>query len=371
MVAPYLISAEVYASLFALMSMGLTLTYVTTKVPNFAYGDFVVIGIYSSYVTVKIFHSNPYLGSVLGFVVAGLVSVAMYLGVLRPLANRGSSIVSLMIATFAFDIGMSGIFGIFTEYLQYVRRLSDAKQFYPLGPDFSIGGTPGIVFAAPLAVIAIVLTLYLLFTRTKFGIAMRASIENPQLAKILGINVEGVYVVSWMLAGGFAGFAGGFLTLQVPLLGVNTGNDLIVAIFAASVLGGLTSIFGSAVGGLVIGGSQILVTNWLGLGFGVPGAVILALLLVLPGIYIFRVRRKVWMKGVGVFLAALGVWIIADIAAGYPVDFLAKGLVYGFGPNVNPYELGIPLLIMAASLLIIPEGLFSLDFGRILRRKKE
>jgi branched-chain amino acid transport system permease protein len=370
LVPSYLISAEVYASLFALMSMGLTLTYMTTKVPNFAYGDFVVIGIYSSYVTVKVFHSNPYLGSVLGFAIGGLVSVVMYLGVLRPLARRGSSIVSLMIATFAFDIGMSGVFGIFTEYLQYVLRLSDAKQFYPLGPDFSIAGVPGIVVAAPLAVVAIVSAIYLLFTRTKFGVAMRASIENPQLAKVLGINVEVVYVVSWILAGGLAGFAGDFLTLQIPLLGVDTGNELIVAIFAASVLGGLMSIFGSAVGGLIIGGSEILVTIGLGLGFGLAGAVSIAVLIALIGVYMIR-KKNVWIKVGGVVLAAVGVWIVADIAAGFPVDFLAAELVNGFGPNIEPYQPAVPLIIMAATLLLIPQGLFSVNFRQIVRRRKK
>lgn len=351
------------------MSMGLTLTYMTTKVPNFAYGDFILIGVYSAYVSVKLYHSNPYVGSALGFVVAGLVSVAMYLGVLRPLARRGASIVSLMIATFGFDIGMTGIFGIFTDYLQYVDQLKDAKGFYQLGPDFTLGGFRGIVFAAPGAMILAVLIIYLLFTKTKFGVAMRAAIENPPLARTLGINVDMVYTMSWMLAGGFAGFAGAFLTLQLPG-NTNTGNDLIVQIFAASVLGGLTSIFGSAVGGLIVGGSSILVTIWLGLGFGVPGTVVLALIIVALGAYLFRKERRRTRIG-GVVLVALGAWIVADLALGTPIGFLVPQLVSGFGPNVTPYQLAIPLLIMAGTLMVIPEGIFSLDFKRFLNRKRK
>lgn len=351
------------------MSMGLTLTYMTTKVPNFAYGDFILIGVYSAYVSVKLYHSNPYVGSVLGFVVAGLVSVAMYLGVLRPLARRGASVVSLMIATFGFDIGMTGLFGIFTDYLQYVDQLKDAKGFYQLGPDFTLGGFRGIVFAAPAAMVLAVLAIYLLFTKTKFGVAMRAAIENPPLARILGINVDMVYTISWMLAGGFAGFAGAFLTLQLPG-NTNTGNDLIVQIFAASVLGGLTSIFGSAVGGLVVGGSSILVTIWLGLGFGVPGTVVLSGVMALLGIYMVRKKRARLRIG-GVVLIALGIWTVADMALGLPVDFLAPEFVHGFGPNVTPYQLAIPLLIMAGTLLVIPEGIFSLDFRKLLRRRRK
>ena len=370
LVATYLISAEVYASLFALMAMGLTLTYLTTKVPNFAYGDMVVLGLYSSYATVKIYHSNPYLGSALGFVVAGLVSVAVYLIVLRPLARRGASIVSLMIATFGVYIFFSGIFVIYTDYLSKTYMLNDAKAFYTLGPDFTIAGFPGIDIAAPAAVAVVVLAIYLLLTRTTFGVAMRASIENPPLARVLGINVDIVYTASWFLAGGLAGFAGAFLTLYLPFLGVNPGNDLIVAIFAASVLGGLTSIFGSAVGGIIIGGTEILMTIWLGSGFGYDGTILIAVVFLLSGIYVAR-RKTLRSRVVGAILAILGVWVLVGVAAGLPLDFLAPELVNGFGSsNINGYQTGIPLVIMAVALLVVPQGIFSINFRRLLGFEK-
>lgn len=368
MVPQYLISALVYACLFAMMAMGLTLTYMTTKVPNFAYGDFVAIGVYSSYTAVKVFHSNPYVGSVIGFGIGAVASAVMYLGVLRPLARRGSSLVSLMIATFGVDIGFVGLFGIYTDYLQYVKKLIDAAQFYQLGPDFSLGGYAGITFAAPISVVVIVATIYLLFTRTRFGVAMRAAVENPPLARVLGINVDLVNTISWMVAGGLAAYAGALLTLQLPA-GTATGSNLIVEIFSSSVLGGLNSIFGAAVGGLIIGGSEILITLDLGLGFGYAGAVIISVILILLGVYAIRMK-KVQSRIAGVILTGLGVWIIADMALGFPVDFLSGELVNGFGSNVTPYQQAIPLLIMAFSLLIIPEGIFSVDFKRLLRRKK-
>ncbi len=367
LVPQYLISALVYASLFALMGMGLTLTYMTTKVPNFAYGDFVALGVYSAYTAAKVYHSNPYVGSVFGFAIGAAASAVMYLGVLRPLARRGSSLVSLMIATFGVDIGFVGLIGIYTDYLQYVKKLIDAAQFYQLGPDFGFGGYAGIVYVAPISVITTVAAIYLLFTRTKFGVAMRAAVENPPLARVLGINVDLVNTVSWMLAGGLAAYAGALLTLQLPA-GTATGSNIIVEIFSASVLGGLNSIFGAAVGGLIIGGSEILLTLDLGLGFGYAGTVIISVLFVLIGVFVFRMR-KVQSKIAGVILAALGGWILLDMVAGFPVDFLSGELVNGFGSNVTPYQQAIPLLIMAFSLLIIPEGIFSIDFKRLLKRR--
>jgi branched-chain amino acid transport system permease protein len=368
LVPEYLISALVYACLFSMMAMGLTLTYMTTKVPNFAFGDFVTLGIYSSYTSVKVFHLNPYVGSAFGFIVGALVSAVMFLLVLRPLARRGSSLVSLMIATFGVDIGFVGIFEIYTNYLQYDLGHIDAPNFYAL-PDFSLGGYAGVDLIAPVSVAVIVLSIYLLFTRTKFGVAMRAAVENPPLARVLGINVDMVATVSWMLAGGFAGYAGGLLTLQLPA-GTFTGSNLIVEIFSSSVLGGLTSIFGAAVGGLIIGGSEILGTLGLGLGFGTAGAIIIAAIFVLGGIVLIR-RERIRMKVAGVVFAAFGVWILADMAAGFPIDFISYELANGFGPNVTPFQQAIPLLIMVITLLVIPQGIFSINFLRLLGREKK
>ena len=368
MVPEYLISALVYACLFAMMAMGLTLTYMTTKVPNFAFGDFVTLGIYSSYTLVKVFKLNPYLGSAAGFGVGAVVSAAMYLLVLRPLTRRGSSLVSLMIATFGVDIGFVGIFEIYTNYLQYDLGHIDAPNFYSL-PDFGLWGYAGVDFIAPLSVAAIVFGVYLLLTRTKFGVAMRAAVENPPLARVMGINVDMVGTVSWMLAGGFAGYAGGLLTLQLPA-GTFTGSNLIVEIFSSSVLGGLTSIFGACVGGLIIGGSEILGTLGLGLGFGTAGAIIIAAIFLLGGIALIR-RPRFRVKVAGGVFAAFGLWILADMAAGFPVDFVSYELVNGFGPNVTPFQQAIPLLIMVMTLMVIPQGLFSINVRRLLGREKK
>src|SRR5438309_8566034 len=131
-VPSYYLDAIIYASLFGLMAIGLTLTYLTTKVPNFAYGSFVTIGIYTSFTLYKVDRINPYFGTPIGFLIGGLSSVAMYLGILRVLARRGSSLVALMISTFAVDIGFLGILQIYTDQLYYHYSKFDFKDFFPL-----------------------------------------------------------------------------------------------------------------------------------------------------------------------------------------------------------------------------------------------
>lgn len=298
----YLTSSIVYGSLFGMMAIGLTLTYITTKVPNFAYGSFVTIGLYTSYSLFRFLHFPPYASAPIAFGIGGLSSVAMYVGILRPLARRGSPLVSLMIATLALDIGFIGIYGIYANYLLYNIGFIDSLSFTSLIADFSLFGVQGLVFTSPITLGLLTIGLFLLLTKTKFGIAMRASVENPSLARVLGINVEEVYTFAWFLAGGFAALSGTFYTLYSQG-GIATGSGLIVEIFAASILGGLSSIYGAAIGGIIIGAGENILTG-----------------------------------------AAAGV----------------------LGPWVLDYQKGIPLLMMIVTLLVFPKGLASVPWMRVL-----
>jgi branched-chain amino acid transport system permease protein len=303
MVEPYVTSSIVYASLFGLMAIGLTLTYLTTKVPNFAYGSFVTIGIYTSFSLYRLYGLNPYVSAPVSFFLGALSSVAMYLVVLRPLARKGSSLVALMIATFAVDIAFLGIFGIYSDYLTLRYLIIDSKYFFQLRNDFNMFGLPGLFFVAPVSLVLITVTLFILLTKTKFGVAMRASVENPSLARVMGINVEKVYVFAWFLAGGFAAMSGSYYILWLPG-GTAAGSNLIVEIFASSVLGGLASIYGAVLGGLIIGASEILLTT------------------------------------------------------------LGESL---FGSWVAIYQKGVPLVIMIVTLLVLPHGLVSVEWREVPR----
>ena len=299
----YLTSSIVYGSLFGMMAIGLTLTYITTRVPNFAYGSFVTIGLYTSYSLYRFVALPPYASAPIAFGIGGLASMAMYVGILRPLARRGSPLVSLMIATLALDIGFIGIYGIYANYLLYNIGFIDSLSFTSLLADFSLFGVQGLVFTAPITLGLLTIGLFVLLTKTRFGIAMRASVENPSLARVLGINVEEVYTFAWFLAGGFAALSGTFYTLYSQG-GIATGSGLIVEIFAASILGGLSSIYGATIGGIIIGAGENILTG-----------------------------------------AAAGV----------------------LGPWVLDYQKGIPLLMMIVTLLVFPRGLASVPWMRVLK----
>jgi len=274
MVNRLILETLAYASSLGFLSLGLTLSYITTKVPNFAHADFAVAGMYSVLWLVKVFHKNLtynyfLYGFPLAFIVGALIAVGMYTLVLRPLANKGNTITGLMIATFAVDLMLFASYTIYATIKrpEYGRAGLDTLSRYPLSyePTISIHGQPIIATAiiGPIILFIIAGIFWAFLKYTKFGTAMRASIENPDLAEVVGVNVNMVQIVSWIIAGGLAGMAGVILAFHVPV-NPNTSNLLIVSVFAGSIAGGLGSIFGGVIGGFLIGIFELLGSKYTG-----------------------------------------------------------------------------------------------------------
>ncbi|MCD6236234.1 MAG: branched-chain amino acid ABC transporter permease, partial [Thaumarchaeota archaeon] len=203
----------------------------------------------------------------------------------------------------AYDMILYSVINILADSLNQVYKVT-TKLFILESLDFEVMGLRGLFIVAPVSAIIMVTALYLLLNKTKFGIGMRAAIENPSLASVVGINVNLTYAFSWFISGGLAGVAGALMPLWL-MCNPDVGVRLIVSVFAASIVGGLSSIYGAFIGGLVIGLAEILGTGYLSL--------------------------------------SIGTWVI-------------------------PYRPVIPLLIMAITLLFAPQGLTGLK-SKLSRRE--
>ncbi|RLI87005.1 MAG: branched-chain amino acid ABC transporter permease [Archaeoglobales archaeon] len=258
--------AIIYANLVVLLAMGLTLTYITTAVPNFAQGSFAVFGSYVALTLLRLFKIHPYHSIPVCFMFGGLLGVLTYVTILRPLIKKEASIVTLMIATLAWDLILLGVMGAYSEYLSHVTKKPAIKYiFTPY--DFTLLGFPAILFFSSLTILITLLGLFILLYKTKFGVALRASMENPDLAEIMGINVEHTRLFSWFLSGSLSGMAGCLLPFKQEIV-PGTGAIIIVTIFAASIVGGLSSVVGALLGGYIVGISESLITYELSLIFG-------------------------------------------------------------------------------------------------------
>lgn len=307
MINPVFFDAAVFASLLVLLSLGLTLTYLTTKVPNFAHASFATLGVYMTLIAVRVWDTNPYIAVPIAFVVSGLVAVALYVFILKPLARRGATEAIQMIATLAFDMILIAGLNIMADYITETFRVK-SREFTLRSYDLEFMDMPMIVIIAPLAVVLIGVALYLMLKKTKFGIAVRASTENPDLSGTVGINVNAVYSIAWMIAGGLAGIAGALMALWF-LGDPNLGPLLIPSIFAASIAGGLLSIFGAVAGGLLVGLAEVLGTRFLAGELGswliayrplIPLIIIAVTLMFAPnglaGINWSRLRSLIWRR---------------------------------------------------------------------------
>jgi len=266
MIPPMLRDATVFSCLLALLSTGLTLTYMTTKVPNFAHGSFAAMTAYITLILVKILKINPYLSMGFGFILGGILALILYQAILKPLLDRGASYIVLMIATIGYDMILYSLINILADYLNRAYKVT-TRLYILKSYDFEIFHQPCVFIVAPLTAVLVITLLYLLLTKTRFGIAMRAAIENPALAGVVGINVNLTYAVSWLIAGGLAGMAGALLPLWL-MCNPDIGARLIVSVFAASIVGGLTNIYGGFLGGILIGMAEVLGTGYLSLTVG-------------------------------------------------------------------------------------------------------
>ena len=270
MFPPIIKDALVYANCVTMMSIGFTLVYIISRIPNFAQSTFAVLGVYCTYSMVRLLDLNPYIAMPLGFVLGALLALVVYLGIVNTLVKYGAGPILLTISLLALQqIFLAGV-QIYADYVRNVIGIY-SRGFMLRVNDFGVGEFPGVLIVSSVLIVTVIVTLHMMLTRTQFGIAMRATVENAPLAAVLGINTKMVSIVSWVITGGLAGLAGTFLPLWFQS-GPGSGGMLATSTFASSVVGGLSSIYGAMLGGYVISllevwGSYLLMRQvglWIG-----------------------------------------------------------------------------------------------------------
>jgi branched-chain amino acid transport system permease protein len=237
-------SGVVTGSIYALIAIGFVVVYKATGVINFATGELMMIGAFLAWTTMTA--GLPFVAA-LAVAAAGTALVGAFVQrfVLRPLMGRPA--ISIIMVT----IGLSAIF----KGLAQIVWSGEYRSFPPIFPRRPILMGPVLlpsrqVYPALIAVAAIVL-IALVFRFTRTGTAMRATANDQATAFGMGIDIRRMFSVAWMLAAGTAALAGivigviGGISPQLGAVGLR--------IFPAVILGGLDSIGGALVGGIVIG----------------------------------------------------------------------------------------------------------------------
>ena len=213
---------------------------------------------------------------------ASVLALALDWALFKRLRSQGA--ITLVIASFGAALAARNLLFFFYGGIpQYYG--ADLQIAVPLLPRSVMGGlrvTPDQLFALALTVVTVT-GLHLFMSRSTLGRAMRATSHNPQLARISGIDPERVMRATWVIGAMLAALAGVFAGLTVQLR-PTMGLDLLLPLFAAAILGGIGSVWGAVIGGLIVGLAESFAVMWIGAEYrsAAAFAVLIAILLVRP-----------------------------------------------------------------------------------------
>jgi branched-chain amino acid transport system permease protein len=259
MLAQQLANGVMLGSTYALVAIGYTLIFGVLRLLHLAHGEVFMVGAFAGLQAVLWWQFGPIAALVVGLIASGLIGMLLELVAFRPIRRRGNShlapIVSTIGAGLVLQELMTKAFG--AEQSPFPSALS--RIVYDLG---IVSVTGSQVFILGVAV-ATMLALHLFVTRTRYGMAMRATSENIQVAAILGINVNTVILITFGLASALGGIAGVLVGLNFNAISPFMGVEMGIKGMAVMLIGGLGSIYGAMVGGLLLGIVEVMSVAYL------------------------------------------------------------------------------------------------------------
>ncbi len=234
-------------AIYALIALGYTMVYGIAKMLNFAHGDIIMVGSYTVFIAVSSLKFPPYLSILVGIIVCMVLGVVIEKIAYKPLRNA-SSLTVLITA-----IGVS----YFLQSLSLLIFGSQQRSFQSLVSfkgievgDFRMSGE-AIVTLSVTIVIMIALTLFI--KKTKTGRAMLAVSEDKGAAELMGVNVNRTISITFAIGSGLAAVAGILYSSSYGFIGPYMGSMTGIKAFIAAVIGGIGSIPGAMLGGILLG----------------------------------------------------------------------------------------------------------------------
>ena len=232
-------------AILALAALGFVLIYKATSVINFSQGEFLLVGAYAFYSAFVLLHLPAILAVVVGLVVATALGVAIERLVLRPLV--GEDPISVIMVTIGLSAVLKALIQIF-----YGTSPRTMPKVLPRGSVEILGAAVPVDRLVVVAAAAVVLAAFSAFFRwSRHGVAMRAVADDQQAALVQGISVTRIFALAWGMAAASA-VIGGVLIADIAEVSQNVAGFGLV-VFPVVILGGLDSVPGTIIGGIVIG----------------------------------------------------------------------------------------------------------------------
>ena len=285
-----LINGISLGSVYAIIALGYTMVYGIAKMLNFAHGDIIMVGAYVCFFATGQFGLPPIAGVLLAMVVCTILGMVIERLAYKPLRQAPS------LAVLITAIGMS----YFLQNAAQLRWSSNPKVFPSIFGNVSLSLGPISVSLTTLVTIAACVVIMIALTtftgQTKMGKAMRACSEDKGAAQLMGINVNTTISVTFAIGSALAAVAGVLLCSAYPTLQPTTGSMPGIKAFTAAVFGGIGSIPGAFLGGILLGIIEIFAKGLIStqMSDAIVFAVLIIVLLVKPaGLLGKQIREKV------------------------------------------------------------------------------
>ncbi len=275
-----LINGVSLGSIYAVIALGYTMVYGIAKMLNFAHGDVIMVGAYIVFALTSYAGVNPYLALVISMAACTLLGIAIERFAYKPL--RGASPLAVLITA----IGVS----YFLQNMALLIFGSQAKSFTSIVKLPALTLADGKITISAETIVTIIVSLIIMVSltlfvnKTKPGRAMLAVSEDKGAAQLMGVNVNATISLTFAIGSGLAAVAGVLLCSAYPTLSSQTGAMPGIKAFVAAVLGGIGSIPGAVIGGVLIGVIEILSRSYISsqMADAIVFAVLIIVLLVKP-----------------------------------------------------------------------------------------
>ena len=239
------IDAISLGAVYALAALGIGLIFSIMRLINFAHGELIMVGGFSLYALA----GQPYLVMGLATIlVAAILALGMERVAFRPL--RKASPATLLISSFAVSYLLQHVvlmvFGSRPMGVDFLPQLGDAVELGPLR-------VPELQLAAIVVTVISMTGLALFFRHSRIGVEMRAATEDFTMARLLGVRANRVIAVAFVISGVLASMVSLYLVAQTGTVSYKMGVNMVLIAFVASVIGGMGSLVGAALGGFLVG----------------------------------------------------------------------------------------------------------------------
>lgn len=289
----YLINGISLGSVYAIIALGYTMVYGIAKMLNFAHGDIIMVGAFTVFTIVSTLGMSPLLGIIISIAVCTALGMLIERVAYKPLRNAASPLAVLITAIGVSYLLQNLALLIFGANAKSFTSVVPFSGFKLLDGQLNISGETIVTI---LACVVIMTGLTLFIKKTKAGQAMLAVSEDKGAAQLMGINVNGTIALTFAIGSALAAIAGVLLCSAYPSITPYTGSMPGIKAFVAAVFGGIGSIPGAMIGGILLGIIEIFGKAYISsqMADAIVFAVLIVVLLVKPtGILGKNIQEKV------------------------------------------------------------------------------